>query len=115
MQSALSREPGTSVQVQPTARCAVESHFEVAQHKTGNVYAAPTDEIERSVAEIWQKLLGVHRVGVYDNFFTLGGHSMLAAQLLSLLRSTFHVELPLPTLFEVPTVAGMAERIRAAQ
>ena len=57
--------------------------------------------------------VGVERVGVYDNFFALGGHSMLGAQLLAALRSAFHVEIPLPSLFEVPTVAGMAERIRA--
>lgn len=76
-------------------------------------YTAPADEVEMGVAEIWQRLLGVERVGIYDNFFALGGHSMLAAQLLAALRSAFHVEIPLPSLFEVPTVAGMAERIRA--
>ena len=56
---------------------------------------------------------GVEHVGAYDNFFALGGHSMLGAQLLAALRSAFQVEIPLPSLFEVPTVAGMAERIRA--
>jgi acyl transferase domain-containing protein len=71
------------------------------------------DEVEEGVAEIWRKLLGVERVGAYDNFFALGGHSMLGAQLLASLRAAFHVEIPLPSLFEVPTVAGMAERIRA--
>jgi acyl transferase domain-containing protein len=76
-------------------------------------FSAPTDDVEVGVAEIWQRLLGVERVGVYDNFFALGGHSMLGAQLLAALRSAFHVEIPLPSLFEVPTVAGMAERIRA--
>jgi acyl transferase domain-containing protein len=79
----------------------------------GADYAGPTDNVEAGVAEIWQKLLGVERVGVYDNFFALGGHSMLGAQLLAALRSAFQVEIPLPSLFEVPTVAGMAERIRA--
>jgi len=69
--------------------------------------------VELGVAEIWQRLLGVERVGIYDNFFALGGHSMLGAQLLAGLRSAFHVEIPLHSLFEVPTVAGMAERIRA--
>ncbi len=81
--------------------------------RAGDSYVAPTDDVERLVAEIWQKLLGVERVGLYDNFFMLGGHSMLGAQLLSLLRSSFQVEVPLPSLFEAPTVAGMAERIRA--
>jgi acyl transferase domain-containing protein len=71
------------------------------------------DEVELAVAEIWQRLLGLEQVGIYDNFFALGGHSMLGAQLLAALRATFRVEIPLPSLFEVPTVAGMAERIRA--
>jgi acyl transferase domain-containing protein len=82
----------------------------VDDHATA--YEAPTDDVEQRIAEIWQKLLGVERVGVYDSFFALGGHSMQGAQLLSMLRATFQVAIPLPTLFEVPTVAGMAERIR---
>jgi acyl transferase domain-containing protein len=72
-----------------------------------------TDHVERVVAEIWQELLGIEHVGIYDNFFQLGGHSMLGAQLLVRLRSALNVEVPLPSLFETPTVAGMAERIRA--
>jgi nonribosomal peptide synthetase DhbF len=67
------------------------------------------------VAGIWQELLGIEHVGIYDNFFQLGGHSMQGAQLLSRLRAALNVEVPLPTLFESPTVAGMAERIRAFQ
>jgi len=76
-------------------------------------FSVPTDDVEAGVAEIWQRLLGVERVGIYDNFFALGGHSMLGAQLLALLRAAFHVDIPLPSLFEQPTVAGMAERVRA--
>jgi len=72
-----------------------------------------TDHVERVVAEIWQELLGIDHVGIYDNFFQLGGHSMQGAQLVSRLRSALDVEVPLPSLFEAPTVAGMAERIRA--
>jgi acyl transferase domain-containing protein len=76
-------------------------------------FSVPTDDIEAGVAEIWRRLLGVERVEIYDNFFALGGHSILGAQLLAMLRAAFHVEIPLPSLFEVPTVAGMAERVRA--
>jgi phthiocerol/phenolphthiocerol synthesis type-I polyketide synthase E len=75
--------------------------------------ALATDHVERVVAEIWQELLGIDHVGIYDNFFQLGGHSMQGAQLVSRLRSALDVEVPLPSLFEAPTVAGMAERIRA--
>ena len=75
--------------------------------------SVPTDEVERAIAEMWRKLLGVRQLGVYDDFFELGGDSLLGTRLLSLLRSTFRVQLPLQSLLEVPTVAGMAQRIRA--
>ena len=74
---------------------------------------APTDEMERAIAEMWQKLLGIKQPGVYDNFFELGGDSLLGTRLLAWLRSSFRVQLPLQSLLEVPTVAGMAQRIRA--
>jgi acyl carrier protein len=48
-------------------------------------------------------------VGVYDNFFELGGHSLLATQVISRVRDTFHVEVPLLRLFELPTVAQFTE------
>src|SRR5688572_29983351 len=63
------------------------------------VYLAPRTQEERTVAEIWARLLGVERVGVNDDFFELGGHSMLAMQLISRLRDDFQVELPVKVLF----------------
>ncbi|HEX6290386.1 MAG TPA: amino acid adenylation domain-containing protein [Herpetosiphonaceae bacterium] len=72
----------------------------------------PTEEV---VAAIWQRVLGAKHVGVHDNFFMLGGHSLLATQILSRVRETFQVELALSTLFNTPTVAGMAEQITLAQ
>jgi acyl transferase domain-containing protein len=74
-------------------------------------YVAPTTELERQVAEIWQQLLGIEPVGIYDNFFDLGGNSLLGTQLVSQLRSAFQVELPLRSLFEDPTVIGVAKAI----
>jgi phthiocerol/phenolphthiocerol synthesis type-I polyketide synthase E len=73
-----------------------------------NEYVAPRSEVERKVAEVWQKLLGVEQVGVTDSFFDLGGHSLLAAQLRNHLYKVFKVDLPLRTLFDTPTVAGVA-------
>jgi surfactin family lipopeptide synthetase C len=74
----------------------------------------PRDEIERRIAEIWTALLGVEHVGIHDNFFELGGHSLLATRLTSRLRETFQVDLSLRSVFEAPTIAGIAEAIRAA-
>ncbi|GAX39730.1 amino acid adenylation domain-containing protein [Tolypothrix sp. NIES-4075] len=74
-------------------------------------FVAPRTPIEEMLANIWASLLGVERVGVHDNFFTLGGHSLLATQLMSRLQSTFSVELPLRSLFELPTVAALADYI----
>jgi amino acid adenylation domain-containing protein len=79
-----------------------------------SVYVAPRDETERTVAEIWQSLLGLERVGVDDNFFDLGGHSLLATQVMSRLRDALGVDLPLDALFAAPTVAGMAAAVAGA-
>jgi amino acid adenylation domain-containing protein len=74
-------------------------------------YVAPRTPVEEDLADIWGQVLKVDRVGVHDNFFDLGGHSLLATQLISRAREVFEVEMSLPDLFEMPTVAGLAERI----
>jgi amino acid adenylation domain-containing protein len=77
-------------------------------------YEAPQDEIELTLATIWQELLHVERVGRHDNFFELGGHSLLAVQLVSRLRSALNVELPLRELFASPTLSALGGAVRAA-
>jgi acyl carrier protein len=73
-------------------------------------YVAPRNPVEEVLTAIWSKVLNIMQIGVYDNFFTeLGGHSLIAAQLISRVRDTFKVELPLRRLFETPTIAGLAE------
>jgi acyl transferase domain-containing protein len=74
-------------------------------------YVAPRTELEAALAEIWQKLFGIDRVGVDDNFFRLGGDSLLAIQLAARLRDAFGLDVPLVDLFEQATVAGLAARI----
>ncbi|BCA53183.1 putative Multi-domain non-ribosomal peptide synthetase [Nitrospira sp. KM1] len=77
--------------------------------------ALPRDPVELGLTDIWSEVLGKEGIDVNRNFFTLGGHSLLATQVISRIRDTFQVELPLQTLFDAPTVAGMAHQIRALQ
>ncbi|NEQ85368.1 MAG: AMP-dependent synthetase, partial [Moorea sp. SIO2I5] len=71
----------------------------------------PRNETEGQIARIWQELLGVSQVGIYDNFFKLGGNSLLATQVISRLRQAWGNELTLQDLFEYPTVAGVSKNI----
>ena len=80
----------------------------------GELYVAPHTPIEQQVAAIWCHLMGLERIGIHDNFFELGGHSLLAMQLLWRVRDATHVEVPLLSFFETPTVAAMATIIEAA-
>lgn len=70
--------------------------------------------VEEVAAEIWSKLLGVEQIDRDDSFFDLGGHSILATQLMSRLREAFQIDLPVRTIFETPSVAGLAASISAA-
>nr|WP_315788444.1 acyltransferase domain-containing protein [Fischerella sp. JS2] len=80
----------------------------------GNSYIAATDELEQQIAQIWQEVLGIEQVGIYDNFFDLGGDSLIATQLASRLQVNFPVELPLrDLLLQALTVAKQAEMIEA--
>jgi natural product biosynthesis luciferase-like monooxygenase protein/amino acid adenylation domain-containing protein/FkbM family methyltransferase len=75
----------------------------------------PRNEIEELLAGMWERLLKVAPVGVHSNFFELGGHSLLATQVISRVRAAFGIELPLRSIFEEPTIAGLARRIETAQ
>jgi len=78
-------------------------------------YVEPRNELETTVVGMWKELLGVERVGVLDNFFDLGGHSLKATQLVAQVNDAFRVEVKLAKLFEEPTVAGLAQLIETAQ
>jgi thioesterase domain-containing protein/acyl carrier protein len=70
------------------------------------------DDTESRLADVWQKLLGVECVGVDQNFFDLGGDSSLAVRMFAEIEKDLHVKLPLATLYETPTIEGLAELIR---
>lgn len=75
------------------------------------VYAKPGTPLEQMVADVWQSILGIEGVGSHDNFFEMGGHSLMAIQLVSRLRELLQVDIGLTALFEFPTVAQLANHI----
>ncbi|MEZ0071311.1 amino acid adenylation domain-containing protein [Planotetraspora sp. GP83] len=77
-------------------------------------YVAPRTETERTLADIWAEVLGAPRVGIDDDFFALGGDSIQAARALSRVRATCGVALSARVMFDAPTVAQLAEAVRAA-
>ncbi|HEY6802278.1 MAG TPA: non-ribosomal peptide synthetase [Pyrinomonadaceae bacterium] len=79
------------------------------------IFAPPRTPIETALVEIWREVLGIDRVGINDNFFEMGGHSLLVFQVISRVREGFGVDLPLRTLFEAPTVEQQALVIIEAQ
>ena len=78
-------------------------------------YVAPQNELERSLAAIWQQALGVEKVGVYDNFFDLGGHSLLMIQVHTQLRSELNRELAVIDMFKYPTISDLAKFLSQKQ
>ena len=76
-----------------------------------NEYIAPRTPVEERLANILAGLMGLDRVGVNENFFLLGGHSLLGTQVISRVRDAFGVELPLRSLFDAPTVADLSTEI----
>ena len=74
-------------------------------------FMAPRTQVEKVLAEIWAEVLGLEKVGIQDNFFELGGHSILSIQLMNRVREALLADLPLRTLFQTPTIAGLATSI----
>lgn len=76
-------------------------------------FVAPRGLVEEQLAAIWQEQLGIDEIGVYDNFFVLGGQSLAAVRIVTRLSQLFDEEIPLSLLFDHPTIAGMAIAVEA--
>jgi len=74
----------------------------------GESFEAPHTATEEAVACIWRDVLALKQIGVRDNFFDLGGHSLLMTQVIARIRGAFQIELPMRRFFEGPTVGGQA-------
>jgi amino acid adenylation domain-containing protein len=71
-------------------------------------HAKPRSATEQALVEIWREVLALNQVGIHDNFFDLGGHSLMAVRLFAVMEKQFGKRLPLATLFQAPTVAQLA-------
>ncbi len=100
--------PGPSADSPETAKATGKRHD---RPELGTPYLAPRNEIETALAEIWSELLGIEPIGVHDDFFALGGHSLLGVQVVSRLREKFRVDLPVGQLFEQPTIAALGTQV----
>lgn len=84
-----------------------------ARPELETAYVAPRTAVERTLSGFWAELLGVKEVGVEDDFFTLGGHSLIAVRLFAMIRRQWKIDLPISVLFEAPTIARCAALIAA--
>jgi acyl carrier protein len=69
---------------------------------------APRTAIEKTLADIWAQVMNLEKIGIYDNFFDLGGHSLVATQIIYRINHAFRLTLPLRSIFEESTIAGLA-------
>ena len=77
-------------------------------------YLAPRNDLEKALVDLWQELLGINQVGVHDDFFDLGGHSLIAVRLFAKVKKMFSVDFPISVLFDAPTVEDIAALISDA-
>jgi SAM-dependent methyltransferase len=77
-------------------------------------FVPPRNPVEEIIVSIWADVLDLQQIGIDDNFFDLGGHSLLATQIMSRVREAFNIEVPIRSLFNIPTVAGLSAEIEAA-
>jgi acyl carrier protein len=92
-------------------RSALPSPHTARGETVDDLFEPPTNAMEAIVAEMWANVLSLERVGVRDDFFELGGNSLAAAQIQTRLHMRFGVEVPLTTLFDLPTVAQVVESL----
>ena len=82
---------------------------------TGSVHVVPTDQMDVQMAALWQQVFGMNAIGIHDNFFDLGGHSLKAAHLFYLIEQVYGRHLPLSTLFQAPTIATLTALLSQEQ
>jgi acyl transferase domain-containing protein len=87
--------------------------FSVERDELKQGYSAPRNQVEQTLAEIWGSALGRSGIGIYDNFFDLGGDSLLAVRIFSRLKQAFRTELALEEMFTCQNIAALSEKIQS--
>ncbi|HEU5383472.1 MAG TPA: amino acid adenylation domain-containing protein [Ktedonobacteraceae bacterium] len=87
----------------------------VAQQAAQQRKVAPRTSTEELLASIWSSVLGISSIGIHDNFFALGGHSLLITQVLARINTTFQINIPVRLLFDAPTIAELMPSIESAR
>jgi acyl carrier protein len=88
---------------------------EAGRPRLDSDYAAPRTATEKTLAAVWQEVLGRERIGIHDNFFELGGSSLLLVEVESRLREVFGREIPFVQIFRNPTIHGLAQALAAGE
>ncbi|GHO79997.1 hypothetical protein KSD_77680 [Ktedonobacter sp. SOSP1-85] len=86
---------------------------DISARERGASLVAPRTAIEEVIAGTWRDVLGIQHIDMYDNFFEVGGHSLLAMRVISRIRAVLQMDIPLRVLFEEPTIAGLAQHVEA--
>ncbi|MBV9180681.1 MAG: hypothetical protein JO356_05160, partial [Acidobacteria bacterium] len=87
--------------------------LQLTTREQANEFVAPSTPVEQMISGVWAQVLNINQVGVQDNFFALGGHSLMATQVVARIRQLFALEIPLRTIFEAPSLAEFAAQIEA--
>jgi phthiocerol/phenolphthiocerol synthesis type-I polyketide synthase E len=104
-------EPVVQATVRDEPAMVQTAHAAAMSASAGDPAATPRNESETLVAGIWEELLGVQGIGIHDNFFVLGGQSLLATRVMTRIGEVSGIELPVDTIFEQPTIAGVARAL----
>jgi acyl transferase domain-containing protein/thioesterase domain-containing protein len=104
--------PGLLAELDRAQVPAVADGTRFARPELDNEYVAPRDDVEQALVRFWEDLLGIDSIGVEDDFFALGGHSLIAVRLFAKIKKTFRIDYPMSVLFEAPTIARCAEMLR---
>ena len=102
------------VKPQPSSDVAPQTNKAVVQMARPNLqtaYVAPRNELEDRIAQVWQNVLGLEQVGVYDSFFELGGNSLAGVQAIAQLNAVLGVQIPTVTLYESPTINALSKLV----